>query len=191
MVSNWKLRDVILMVVFSIVCGGLYRVWDVLSALIPSAAYAGQAALTGLWMVAAILVPYVIRRPFAALLAELIAASVELLLGAQWGLSNMVAGLIQGIGAELAFFFFFYRRFHMFSCVLAGLLSSLAAVAQWFFQYGGDELSTGVLLAYTIVALVSGAILGGWLPKRIGDALKRTGVVRNYAISQAERTAIR
>ncbi|MFB5190285.1 ECF transporter S component [Alicyclobacillus fastidiosus] len=189
--SAWKLRDVIVMVVLAIVAGALYRVWDILYAFIPTAVYAGQAAMTGLWMIASVLVAYIVRRPGAALLAELIAASVELVLGGQWGLSNLTAGLIQGIGAELAFLLFIYRGYHIVSCCLAGVLAALAAVLQWFFQYGGNALTAGTQVSYVIVALVSGALLGGVLPKLIAGALYRAGVLRNFAIAQQHRAMTR
>jgi energy-coupling factor transport system substrate-specific component len=176
------------MVVFAIVCGGLYRVWDLVYDLLPGTAYAAQAATTGLWMIAGVIVPYIVRRPGAALLAELIAAAIENMLGGQWGLSNMVSGLIQGIGSELVFLFFAYRRFNLLTCVLSGALASFAGVVQWYFQYGGDSMSAWVIFEYTVVALVSGAILGGWLPKSIGDALKRAGALRRFAIGQTDRT---
>ncbi|GEO25491.1 ABC transporter permease [Alicyclobacillus acidoterrestris] len=187
--TAWKLRDVIVMVVLAIVTGALYKVWDILYAVIPTTAYAGQATMTGLWLIASVLVAYIIRRPGAALLAELIAASVELLLGGQWGLSNLVAGLIQGIGAELAFCLFFYRGYHIVSCILSGVLASAAAVLQWYFQYGGNELTAGTEVAYIVIALCSGAVLGGILPKLVADALYKAGVLRNFAIARQRAMA--
>ncbi|GMA58490.1 ABC transporter permease [Alicyclobacillus sacchari] len=187
LLAKWKLREVILMVVLAIVCGGLYRVWDVINALVPTTAYALQAAMTGFWMIAGVLVPYIIRRPVAALIAELVAAAVELLLGGQFGLGTMESGLIQGIGSEIAFLIFAYRVFNLSSCMLSGTLASLAYLFQWYFQYGGKALDTGTMLLSIIISLVSGAILGGWLPKLMGDALKRTGAVRNYAIAKDGR----
>lgn len=189
--SKWKMRDAIVMVVLAIVTGALYRVWDVLYPLIPTVWVPAQAATNGLWMIASILVMYIVRRPGAALLAELIAASIELILGSQWGLSNMTAGLIQGLGAEIAFAIFAYRRYNVGVCWLAGALASFAAVIQWYVQYGGDKMTTASVIGYLVVSLISGAILGGWLPKSVGDALKRTGVLRNFAIGKEAGVASR
>lgn len=182
--AKWKLRDVIVMVVLAIVTGAIYRVWDLAYLLIQNAWVPAQASMTGLWMIASILVAYIVRRPGAALLAELIAASVELLLGGQWGLSNLTAGLIQGLGAEIIFAVFAYRRYNLGVCWLAGVLASFAAVAQWYVQYGGDKMTTGNVIGYLVIGLLSGAILGGWLSKSVADALRRTGVLRNFAIGK-------
>ncbi|WAH35897.1 ECF transporter S component [Alicyclobacillus dauci] len=182
--ARWKLRDVIIMVVLAIVSGALYKVWDILYTFIPAVSVAGQAAMNGLWMIASVIVAYIIRRPGAALLAELVAASVELVLGGQWGLSNLTAGLLQGTGAEIGFILFLYRRYNLSSCMLSGALAGLGSVVQWYFQYGGDKMSAGNIVLYLIVTLVSGAVLGGYLPKLVGDALNRAGVVRNYAIAR-------
>lgn len=189
--SKWKLRDVIVMVVLAIVSGGLYRIWDLLYTFIPAAYVPAQASVNGLWMIASILVMYIVRRPGAALLAELIAASVELLLGGQWGLSNLPAGLIQGLGAEIGFLVFGYRRFPLPACWLAGALASFAAVVQWYLQYGGDKMTPGNVIAYLVISVISGAILGGWLPKAIADALKRAGVLNNFAIAENLKVSTR
>lgn len=186
MVARWKLRDVIVMVVLAILSGGLYRIWDILYQFIPAVSVAGQATMNGLWMIAAVLVAYIIRRPGAALLAELIAASVELILGGQWGLSSLVSGLIQGIGAEIGFLIFGYRWFNSVSCSLAGALAALASVVQWFYQYGGNKYTAETVIMYLILSIISGVILGGIMPKLIGDALNRAGVVRNFAIARQD-----
>ena len=182
--SRWKLREVILMVVLAIVCGGIYRVWDVLYALIPATAYALQGVMTGLWMIAGVMVPYIVRRPGSALIAELVAAAVELLLGEQWGLANMISGLIQGVGSEIAFLIFGYRVWNTGTCTLSGVLASTAFMFQWYFQYGGDKLHLSTQVAFVLISLVSGAVLGGLLPKALADALARTGALRNYEIAK-------
>jgi energy-coupling factor transport system permease protein len=187
--ARWKLRDVVVMVVLAIVSGGLYKIWDTLYTLIPSVSVSAQAGMNGLWMIASVIVAYIIRRPGAALLAELIAASVEMLLGSQFGLSNLLSGLIQGIGAELAFFLFFYRRFDLFTCMLSGALAALGSVVVWLWQSGGSKFPVGTIVAYLIISLISGAVFGGWLPKLFGDALRRAGVVRNFAIGQQAKAS--
>ncbi|MFD1673333.1 ECF transporter S component [Alicyclobacillus fodiniaquatilis] len=186
--ARWKLRDVIVMVVLAIVCGGIYYLSDFLYDVISGAWVPLQGLINGLWMIASVLVAYVIRRPGAALLAEMVGASVELLLGSQWGFSNLTSGLVQGVGAELAFFIFFYRRYNLPVCLLSGFLASLGCAFQWFWQSGGDKLSATVIVGYFVATLLSGVVLAGWLPKLVGDALNRAGVVRNFAIGQQTRT---
>ena len=51
------------------------------------------------------------RKPGAALLAEMVAAVLSMLLGSQWGWGTAISGLMQGGGVELAFLLTRYRRF--------------------------------------------------------------------------------
>ncbi|GMA63449.1 ECF transporter S component [Alicyclobacillus fastidiosus] len=180
----WKLREIVAMVILSVVCGGIYRIWDVVSPLISIAWVPGQGVINGLWWLAAGLIPYIVRRPGAALISELVAAIIELGLGGNWGLGGLLSGLIQGIGAEIAFMIFGWRKYHWSVLMLSGALAGIAFSVQWYFQYGGHTYTASIVVLYTIITMISGAVLGGLLPKWIGDALKRTGVLRNFEIAK-------
>ena len=65
--------------------------------------------VAGFWILASILVPYIIRKPSIALIASIMAAFVESML-THWGLMSVVWGLVQGLGAEIVFFIFGYRK---------------------------------------------------------------------------------
>ena len=54
----------------------------------------------------------VIRRPGAALLCEVVAALVSMLPGTKWGFTTLVSGVLQGLGAEIAFLL--HVRLHAF-----------------------------------------------------------------------------
>ena len=66
----------------------------------------------------------VVRRPGAALLCEVVAALVSMLPGTKWGASTLVAGVLQGLGAELAFAVLGYAVFGLGAAMLAGALSA-------------------------------------------------------------------
>ena len=180
---KWKLRDVVVMVILAVVCGGIYRVWDVLYPLINTAWVPSQGMLNGLWFIACGLIPYIIRRPGAALLAELIAAMLEQALGSQFGLQNLIWGLAQGVGAEVAFALFFWRNYSIVTMMLSGALAGLGASITFYFQGGNAYVGSTVFL-YFLFSAISGAIFGGILPKLLGDALHRAGILRNFAIGK-------
>ena len=56
-------------------------------------------SLYAVWLVPAVLAPYIIRKPGAAVFAELVAAGVSALLGSAWGADTLLSGLLQG-GAD-------------------------------------------------------------------------------------------
>ena len=61
------------------------------------------------WLVPAVLAPLIIRKPGAALFAEMVAAGVSALLGSAWGVDTLLSGFVQGAAAELVFAFTLYR----------------------------------------------------------------------------------
>ncbi|GMA49650.1 hypothetical protein GCM10025857_10070 [Alicyclobacillus contaminans] len=81
----WKLRDIVLAVIFSVVCGAVYMGWDWLSTLTTSLAPWVQGLMNGVWWIASILVAYIVRRPGAALLAGFASAVFEWAFGSPWG----------------------------------------------------------------------------------------------------------
>ena len=63
-------------------------------------------------------------------------------------------------------------------------IGGVGNVVQWLTEYGGDKYPTGVIIGYIVLTLISGAVIAGLLPSWIGAALKRSGVVRNFAIGR-------
>ncbi|WP_206918389.1 ECF transporter S component [Alicyclobacillus suci] len=181
---GWKLREIVTMVILSVVCGAIYRAWDVVTNLFSIGWVPGQGMINGLWWLASGLIPYIVRRPGAALMSEVIAAVVELGLGSNWGLGGLLSGLVQGIGAEVAFLLFGWRKYHGSILMLSGALAGIAFSLQWYVQYGGHMYQASIVVFYTVITMVSGAVLGGLLPKWLADALKRTGVLRNFQIAK-------
>jgi len=183
----WKLRDVIVAVILALVCGLVFRVWDFVYSILGVSWVPGQGLLNGVWFLAGMLIPYVIRRPGAAIIAELIAAMVELILAGNWGWGGVLSGLLQGLGAEIGFMVFAWRRYDTWSMALAGALAAVGFFPQWLLAYSGISYPASQILGYGIFNIISGAVLGGLLAKWIGDALNRTGVLRNFEIGRQTR----
>ncbi len=183
----WKLRDIVVMVILSVLCGVVFRIWDVVSPALTMTWVPGQGLINGMWWIAAGLIPYIIRRPGAAFIAEIVASIIELALASNWGIGGLYSGIFQGAGAEIAFMLFGWRKYNAPVLMLSGALAGIGCTVQWYFTYGGSAMSSTVILLYLLLTMVSGAVVGGLLPKWIGDALNRTGVVRNFEIGRASR----
>ena len=61
----------------------------------------GFELIYGVWFMAATLAAYIIRKPGVALLTEILASVVELLMGNSGGLTVVLTGFIQGLGAVI------------------------------------------------------------------------------------------
>ena len=165
----------VIAVAFGVFFWAFGAVWSALAGLGPF-----QNAFYGVWLLPAIVAPLVVRRPGAALFAEMVAATLSALLGAQWGVDTLVSGFLQGAGAELGFAAFRYRRYDAASVVLASVLSMAAAFVHdwlvWYPTYALDAIAAiGLLMAASaLIVLPALAIL-------LVRALRSTGVLEGYA----------
>ncbi|WP_136612246.1 ECF transporter S component [Sinomonas albida] len=187
-VYTWRVVDIVVAAVVSVACGVIFWLWDqgYTGIQVVTAAFAPLSGLySGGWLLAGILGGLIIRKPGAALFCELVAAVVEALLGSQFGVTVLLSGLVQGLGAELGFAIFRYRRWNLGVALLAGALSGLALGVSEVIQFFVDW-EFGWQVAYTVFAVVSGIVIAGLLSWLAVKALAKTGALSAFA---AGRTA--
>jgi energy-coupling factor transport system substrate-specific component len=136
-------------------------------------------ALYAVWLIPAVLAPLIVRKPGAALFAEMVAAGVSAILGSQWGVDTLLSGFVQGAAAELVFAFLLYRSWAFPVLATAAVASAAAAwVHDWVLYYAATsvelQLVRGVLMAISAIVLVAG---GSVLLER---ALRRAGVLEGF-----------
>lgn len=186
--SPLPLRDVVLMVTLSTVFGFLYWVlvqaWMFLQVAMGPAGNLSEHILHGGWLLVAPISIAIIRRPGVGIIAEIIAACIEVVfLGSPVGPTLLIAAFLQGFGSELPFLVTRYRRFSWVVYGLSGLLGSVSVFFYSAFRSGwfGQDI---LWLRFGLQA-ASGIILGGLLAKVIVSALLRTGALSNFAIARA------
>ncbi len=188
MLKSWKLKEVVLMSVFSVVFAVVYllfvHVGNIWSGFIGPIAYEW---IFGIWFIVSIICMYIIRKPGAAVLSETITAAIEVMIGNAVGPRLILSGLIQGLGAEAAFAATGYKRFNWWVLVLAGIGSAVFSFAYGFFVSGYAALSPSYLALMLGLRVMSGAIIAGFGGKWVSDGLLATGTLRGYAISLEKR----
>ncbi|MGH3448226.1 MAG: ECF transporter S component, partial [Nocardioidaceae bacterium] len=137
----------------------------------------GKGLLGGPWLIAGVVGGLVVRRPGAALFAELLAASVEAIFpGQTWGWTTLISGALQGIGVEVALAVFLYKRFGWPVAALSGALAAVAEMCyEWSAYWQGYTFDFKV--AYLGLFMLSGIVIagiGGWWLTR---SLAATGAV--------------
>ena len=189
--SAWSTREVVVAAVVAAILGLVYMAYSVLwMAVSPLLGTVPVMVLYGFYFSAGLLVPYIIRKPGAAIAGETIAAIIEVLAGSPFGVEAIVAGLVQGAGAELGFAVSRWRKYNLATMGLSGAISALFAFAHDYVVLGYAPLTVDVQLGIAVLMLVSGVVLGGWLSKAIGDALARTGVLASFAIGRERATTV-
>lgn len=181
---EWKTRDIILTANLGLVFGVLFLGWNIVWKLAkPLEASGLQELLIGFWFIAGIVVPYIVRKPGAALAAEVLAALAEMLAGGEWGATLLLSGIIQGGAMELVFAATGWKNYSLPVLIAAGVAAGAASsVLDYFLWY--STLAPAVLAVMFVCRLISGAVLAGWLGKTLTDALARTGVLSSYAIGR-------
>ncbi len=137
--------------------------------------------LTGVWFMGAVFFPYIVRKPGAAILGELIAAVVQGFI-ARWGISSIAYGLVQGVPVELFFLILGYRRWNLPVLMIAGVISALGSYILSFFWYGYSQLTLQYNIVQIVSFAISGAVLAGVFSKYLADGLKKTGVLNQFKI---------
>ncbi|MGQ9515962.1 MAG: ECF transporter S component [Anaerolineae bacterium] len=190
-IRRWTTWESILAAVLGGVIGVLFWLWglfwellEVIKAGIPGYGYAVRDLFYGFWFLAAILVPYILRRPGAALAAEMVGAIISSLLGSQWGLTVLISGLAQGGLAEVVFALRGYKHYDLPTLIAA---SAGAALGSWVVDYAFwyNTLDVLIVILMLIARVISAAVLSGLLGKVLSDALAATGVLDNTALGRA------
>lgn len=144
----------------------------------------GLSYLTaGFWIFASVFLSQILRKPGIAIIASIIAAFVESLL-THWGLMSVVWGVVQGLGAEIIFFAFAYKKWDLKVLVLAALLSAFFSYALDFALYDYGNLSFSFNMVQLISFLFSAALLAGWLSAVISRRLVRLGLLDQFLIAK-------
>jgi energy-coupling factor transport system permease protein len=173
---TWRLNEIVTLVVLSFGIGVAFWGWTFVYSLSKPLLkpFGLNYLMVGVWFIGGTLIPFLIRRPGAALLGELLAAVVQGFI-TYWGLTSAIWGLAQGLGAELAFLLFGYRRFDLPVMVLAGLLAAAASYALDFFYSGYFGLAPWIWAVQIVSILASGAVWAGLAAWMIGRGIVRTG----------------
>lgn len=144
----------------------------------------GLSYLTaGFWIFASVFLSQIVRKPGIAIIASIIAAFIESLL-THWGLMSVVWGVVQGLGAEIIFFAFAYKKWDLKVLVLASLLSAFFSYALDFALYDYGNLSFSFNMVQLISFLFSAALLAGWLSAVISRRLVRLGLLDQFLIAK-------
>ncbi|MEU7591199.1 ECF transporter S component [Micromonospora sp. NPDC049230] len=185
--DRWRTIDIVVASVIAVAFGVIFWAWGLVWSATEGAFTffpPAQALLYGVWLMPAVIGGLVIRKPGAALYCETVAAVLSALLGSQWAGIVIPQGIVQGIGAELAFAAFRYRSYRLPTALLAGALTGLSAALFDFFVWNADYALTDYRLPYALATIVSATVIagaGGWL---LTESLARTGVLDRFPVGR-------
>ena len=178
--SRWRTVDIVVVAILAVAFGVVFWAWSAyVWVWLKPLGEPWEYVVSGMWLMPAVVAPLIVRKPGAALFAELVAAIVSVLLGSQWGLDTLLSGSVQGAGAELVFGFVMYRNFGVIVAFIAGagagIGEALHDIPVYFATY-----SANLQIGIAALEILSGAAIagvGGWLLVR---SLRRTGALQAF-----------
>jgi energy-coupling factor transport system substrate-specific component len=180
---RWRVVDIVVAAVLGVAIGLVFFGWnfaggalhDILNVAVPGLG----GSVGGVWLLGGVLGALVIRKPGAAIFVELVAALIAALIGSAWGVTSLISGLAQGLGAEIIFLIFAYRRWNLPVAMLAGLGSAILETIWEFIWYYPAQGFT-FKAVYGVSMAVSGIVLAGVLGWLLVRGLAATGVLNRF-----------
>jgi energy-coupling factor transport system substrate-specific component len=140
-------------------------------------------SVAGFWILASVLIAYIVRKPGVALISSLVAAYVQSLL-THWGLMSLAWGLVQGMGAEIIFFMFSYRKWNLGVLIFAAITSSVFSYILDYFLYDYKSLSLSLNFLQLSSFVVSSIFLAGVMSNYLGKRLLKIGLLDQFLIAK-------
>jgi energy-coupling factor transport system substrate-specific component len=178
----WTTRDIVVAAMIGVTFGVVFWAWNfVWSIVAPASVVAPLYAflLYGVWLVPAVLAPLIIRKPGAAVFAEMVAAGVSAFMGSPWGPDVLLSGFVQGAAAELVFAMTLYRGWSLPVLGVAAVASAAAAwIHDWALYYSDADLTLQVVRG--VAMAISGLVIVAGGSYSIEQALRRAGVLEGF-----------
>lgn len=180
---KWTQREIVVTAAIGVVFGVVYLAW--VQVWLLAQGLIGPIALDiflGLWCTASVIAAYVVRKPFAAFFAEMVAAVAEVATGNPAGVILLLTGAVQGAGAELPFLLTRWRRYDLPVLLASGASAAVFSFVYTWIRFKYGALDPQLLVVMLVVRVISGMVLAGLLGRWIGRALHRTGAVDGLRI---------
>lgn len=192
---TWRVVDIAVASVIGVASAFIYWLvailtygpWEAMDLLVPGL----PGLFNGLWLFAGPLAAIIVRKPGAAIYAEVIAGVLEALMGNMWGgAATFLIALVQGVLAEVAFLAFAYRKWNLPVTILSGALAGVGCWGYSFFtNLQAIDLGGSYGVMYLATTVISGIVFAGVLMWYLYVAIAKTGALDKFASGREVRNA--
>ena len=185
-----KLKDILMIAITSVLFGVVYLGAVYLGAALTSVltpmglGIFGYEPFYGIWFMAAVFTTYIIQKPGVGVIAEMLAALLEVLMGNMFGPIIFISGFIQGIGSEIGFAAFRYKEYSLKTTLLASAGATVLSFIWTGIRSQYWTLNPMIVLGILVVRFASTLIICGIGSKLLADGLAKAGVLKGYALGQ-------
>jgi ABC-type thiamin/hydroxymethylpyrimidine transport system permease subunit len=173
-------RDIVVIVIVGAVLGAI-GVYNMPLNYLLSAIFGvfGWKILSGIFHTPGVMAANMTRKRWVAFITQNLFAVTQLLLGASLGLSLFWLTVFEGVGQELVFFIFRYKKWRWWTICLAGMASSLFASVPSYFLFGLGDMPWYLWIPAEVgVGMLSAAFANLVISWGIPAVLSRIGVFK-------------
>lgn len=184
---KWRVVDIAVASVIGVASALIYWLWAIITTapwsalelIVPGLA----GVFNGMWLFAGPLAAVIVRKPGAAVYAEVVAGVLEALLGNQWGgAGTFMIALVQGLFAEIVLLAFLYKKWNLPVIVLSGAVSGIGCWGYSFFtNLQAIDLTGSYGVVYLLTTIASGAVFAGLLMWYLYIGIAKTGALDAFA----------
>lgn len=175
----WSTKDILVTgmigVVFSFVLiAATYAYLAVIGGFGPAFA----RVFNGVYLIPGLMALYLIRKPGAALVAQLIAGTVMIPFS-PYGWFMLIGQGVNGLTTEIPFFSVLYKKYSLAFLMVAGGVASCIGTLSEYPMAGYASLDASIQLTMFTISAISGG-LGGLIAKILAEAVMKTGLLSEY-----------
>ncbi|NDI35085.1 ECF transporter S component [Chengkuizengella sediminis] len=171
-----KLTDILVTIVIAVVFGIVYRVWGSVYDFFALPGLHLEQLSYGMWYIAATVAFLIIRKPGVAIIAEMAAATAEMVMASQYGVDTLIYGFVQGLAVELVLLATLYKRSGLIVMSIAGAAAAASSFIIDYFKGYLADLTAWNLTLQIVLRVISGIIITGVFAYYLVKALERTGI---------------
>jgi energy-coupling factor transport system substrate-specific component len=177
---RWRTRDIVIAAIIGVAFGVVFIAWNAVWEAVGAVVLPVRSLIYGVWLVPAVLAPLIVRKPGAALFAEMVAAGLSVFLGGTpWGPDALLSGFVQGAAAELVFAFTLYRGWSLPVLSVAAIASAAGAwIHDWALYYA--DIDTTTMLLVGLAMALSAVVIVAFGSVALARALRQAGVLEGF-----------
>jgi energy-coupling factor transport system substrate-specific component len=178
--TRWRTRDIVVAAIIGVAFGVVFIAWNGLWEAVGAVVLPVRSLIYGVWLIPAVLAPLIVRKPGAALFAEMVAAGLSVFLGGTpWGPDALLSGFVQGAAAELVFAFTLYRSYSLPVLVVAAVASAAGAwIHDWVLYYAETDTQTMLLVGGAMA--ISAVLVVALGSVALARALRQAGALEGF-----------
>ncbi len=178
--EKFTTRDILTIAVLAAI-GGVAKIFTAQGfVLVAAFGPYGSAIWSALFFIWPIIAAFAVRKPGAATLSMVLGGVIELLAGSPIGVITLYSNLVEGLGGDIGFLLWRYRKYGWLQHATAGFLQPIGGLFITYYFFGFASLGATPFILYVIVSLIGG-ILGGLLGYIINKGLQASGIIRQEA----------